>query len=64
MKDSLLWLWTLIPLENTETIIVIYHAASDDAMHWMKGCKTIIIYVYIHTPICLVRKWKECYNSC
>lgn len=64
MKDTSLWLWTLIPLENTETIILIYHAGSDDATHWMKGCKTIIIYVYIHTPIWLVRKWKECYNSC
>lgn len=49
MKDTLLWLWTLIPLENTETIILIYHAGSDDAMHWMKGCKTIIIYVYTYT---------------
>lgn len=56
MKDTSLWLWTLIPLENTETIILIYHSGSHDATHWMKGCKTIIIYVYIHTPICLVRK--------
>lgn len=64
VKDTLLWLWTLIPLENTPTIILIYHAGSDDATHWMKGCKIIIIYVCTHTPICLVRKWKECYNSC
>lgn len=64
VKDTLLWLWTLIPLENTPTIILIYHAGSDDATHWMKGCKIIIIYVCTHTPTCLVRKWKECYDSC
>lgn len=45
MKDISLWLWTLISLENTETIILIYHAGSDDAMCWMKGGKTIITYI-------------------
>lgn len=47
MKDILLWLWTLISLENTETIIPIYHTGSHDAMCWIKECKTIIIYIQL-----------------
>lgn len=45
MKDIFLWLWTLISLENTETIILIYHTGSHDAMCWIKECKTIIIHI-------------------